>query len=159
MKLRIAVGIVAILAVFAAVVFFIDSGNSGFLSPPPPAGETVALGGRLYAQHCASCHGINGEGQSGWKTNNRLAPAHDATGHTWEHADRSLFRFIKTGILDSICTIDAGGGMPKFKDTLTDRDIKAVLAFIASRWPPQVRALHDAVNREYDIQDDRLALE
>ena len=44
----------------------------------------------------------------------------------------------------------AGAGfksrMPAFQSVLSNADIWAVLAFIKSRWPPNIRAFHDRVN-------------
>ena len=48
--------------------------------------ERIALGGSIYAEHCASCHGAALEGQPGWREglpSGRIpAPPHDETGHT-----------------------------------------------------------------------------
>jgi hypothetical protein len=59
----------------------------------------LALGDKLYVQHCASCHGANLEGQPDWRKrlpNGRFpAPPHDATGHTWHHPDEVLFAVTK----------------------------------------------------------------
>ena len=50
-----------------------------------------ASGAAVYVKHCASCHGANREGQPNWRErrpDGRLpAPPHDASGHTWHHAD------------------------------------------------------------------------
>ena len=104
--------------------------------------QQVELGRRLYAQHCASCHGGNLEGQPEWqsrKPDGRLpAPPHDASGHTWHHDDATLFRVTKLGT-DRV----VGGGyrsdMPGFEVTLTDAEIVAALAYIKSRWPPDIQ--------------------
>ena len=68
------------------------------LTRPPAAGRVdtqLVTGRQLYVAHCASCHGANLEGQANWQTrrpDGKLpAPPHDATGHTWHHADRVLF--------------------------------------------------------------------
>lgn len=162
MIVRVAAGLVAVIALAAAAGLFLRNSDDGRL-PAANAG-TIALGKKVYAEHCSACHGANGEGQPGWETEstpeNPLAPPHDATGHTWEHADRAIFRYIKTGILDDICTFPAaagGTGMPQFNHTLTDAEIKATIAFISSRWPEQVRAMHEAINQEYNAQDDLLS--
>src|SRR5688572_5263319 len=47
-----------------------------------------SVGQSLYEAHCASCHGINGEGQypDPYAPNEQGligAPPHDNTGHTW----------------------------------------------------------------------------
>lgn len=60
-----------------------------------------ASGRQVYVEHCASCHGANLEGQPNWKqrlpTGRLPAPPHDATGHTWHHSDRQLFRIVSSG--------------------------------------------------------------
>lgn len=54
-------------------------------------------GQALYAEHCASCHGANLEGQRDWQTpdeNGILpAPLHDESGHTWHHDNQLLFEY------------------------------------------------------------------
>ncbi len=131
-------------------------------APLPQAdAETITLGRITYANHCATCHGKNGEGQPGWATQSTpekpLAPPHDATGHMWEHADRAIFRYIKTGVLDAICTFPGNNGMPQFINVLSDKEIKATIAYIVSTWPKQLQNTHEAINREYNAQDDLLS--
>lgn len=116
----------------------------------PETAERVALGERLYAQHCASCHGPELEGQPNWRK--RLpdgrypAPPHDATGHTWHHDDAYLFETTKRG---GQATAPRGfaSGMPAFAGTLSDEEVWAVLTFIKSRWPPEIRARQGRANR------------
>ena len=61
--------------------------RSSQLTPNPDNRRLVALGKRIYAEHCASCHGANLEGQPNWrirKPDGRMpAPPHDSSGHTW----------------------------------------------------------------------------
>ena len=68
----------------------------------PDDAQQVALGGGIYAEHCAMCHGANLEGQPDWmnrKANGRLpAPPHDVTGHTWHHPDQQLMLITKKGL-------------------------------------------------------------
>ena len=68
------------------------------------------------------------------------APPHDATGHTWHHPDGVLFRITKEGPAAVV-----GNGyesdMPGFAGKLSDAEIRAVLAFIRSRWSDEVRRL------------------
>ena len=46
----------------------------------------LVAGQRLYGDHCASCHGLNLEGEANWRVRNddgtMPAPPHDETGHT-----------------------------------------------------------------------------
>jgi len=102
----------------------------------------VAAGAALYAQHCASCHGANLEGQPNWRRrlpNGRLpAPPHDASGHTWHHADALLIGIVRNGLVPPYAPAGYASDMPAFAGVLNDDQIRAVLAYIQSRWPKQV---------------------
>jgi len=99
-------------------------------------------GRALYAQHCASCHGAKLEGQPDWKSplpdGRYPAPPHDESGHTWHHHDDFLFRVTRDGGIPRLP--DLPSNMPGFGETLSDEEIRAVLAFIKSSWPPGIRA-------------------
>ena len=107
----------------------------------PDNSEQVAAGQKIYAANCASCHGSKLEGEKNWtvrKPNGRLpAPPHDASGHTWHHADEILFGIVKDG-LAAYAPAGYATDMPAFKDILSDAEIRAVLAYIKSRWPPEI---------------------
>lgn len=115
-----------------------------------PSAATVARGHALYAQHCASCHGANLEGQPDWKsplaTGRMPAPPHDASGHTWHHPDGVLFRITKEGPAAVV-----GNGyesdMPPFGAVMDDEEIQAVLTFIKSIWPERERAYQAGMSR------------
>jgi mono/diheme cytochrome c family protein len=101
-----------------------------------PAG--LALGEKLYAQHCAACHGAKLEGQPDWRQrlpNGRLpAPPHDESGHTWHHPDGVLFGITKNGLTPPYAPPDYETDMPAFAGKLTDEEIWAVLAYLNSHW-------------------------
>jgi len=103
----------------------------------------LALGEKLYAKQCASCHGANLEGQPDWRKrlpNGRFpAPPHDASGHTWHHPDEVLFAITKHGLVPPYAPAGYESDMPAFGGKLSDREIRAVLAYIESRWSPEVR--------------------
>jgi len=137
-------------AVFGVYVFLIrdasqllDSGDARLTG----RGETV------YAEHCASCHGRNLEGQPDWRTRDKdgflPAPPHDESGHAWHHPDRVLFDVTKRGLAEAANLDDYKTRMPAFADVLADDDIIAVLSYIKSRWPQDMQRRHDALNREY----------
>ena len=113
-----------------------DAESLTFLGEPITAAQ-LALGQQLYAANCASCHGANLEGQPDWRRRNENgrmpAPPHDASGHTWHHADRPLFTITKLGV--GAVVPDYESDMPAFGDVLTDAEITAVLAYIKSTWP------------------------
>ena len=98
----------------------------------------VAEGRKLYAQHCASCHGAKLEGQPNWRQrlpSGRLpAPPHDESGHTWHHPDSVLFGITKHGLVPRYAPKDYETDMPAFSGKLTDEEIWAVLAYIKSHW-------------------------
>jgi mono/diheme cytochrome c family protein len=109
----------------------------------------VAEGRAAYAEHCASCHGKNLEGQPNWRErlpNSRLpAPPHDSSGHTWHHRDRQLFEITKDGVSGMVPGYQSD--MPAFKSNLSDKEIWAVLAFIKSTWPEEIRQRQERLNR------------
>ena len=57
----------------------------------------VDLGRAIYAENCASCHGVALEGQANWQQRDAdgylPAPPHDQTRHTWHHPDSYFFFF------------------------------------------------------------------
>ena len=105
---------------------------------PTPAVETVKAGERVYAQHCAACHGAKLEGQPDWRRrlpNGRMpAPPHDESGHTWHHSDRVLFEITKNGLVPPHAPAGYESDMPAFGGKLSDEDIRAVFAYIKSHW-------------------------
>lgn len=109
---------------------------------PGDGSSQIALGKSIYNSQCAACHGANLEGQPNWRTrkaNGRLpAPPHDETGHTWHHDDATLFNLTKYG-LAALVGQPVETDMPAYDGVLTDNEIRAVLAYIRSRWPEHIR--------------------
>jgi mono/diheme cytochrome c family protein len=115
----------------------------------PNDASQVALGRQVYDAHCAACHGAKLEGQPNWRERRPdgllPAPPHDAGGHTWHHPDQQLFDITKRGT-----AAIAGPGyrteMREFGSLLSDAEIWAVLAYIKSTWPPDIRARQERMN-------------
>lgn len=107
-----------------------------------PSGADLALGKKLYDESCAACHGMNLEGEANWrerKPDGLLpAPPHDATGHSWHHPDQQLFAITKLGTA-ALVGDNYKSAMPGFVDRLSDAEIMAVLGYIKSRWPEDIR--------------------
>lgn len=105
----------------------------------------VALGQKVYAQHCAVCHGAKLEGQPNWRTklpSGRMpAPPHDDSGHTWHHPDEVLFGITKHGLVPPYAPASYESDMPGFAGKLSDQEIRAVLAYISSHWSSEVLKL------------------
>lgn len=108
----------------------------------PNDAALVARGAEVYRAQCATCHGVRLEGQANWRQrrpDGRLpAPPHDASGHTWHHADQQLFDVIKQGTA-AFAPAGYKTDMGAYKDILADRDIWAVLAYIKTQWPQRIR--------------------
>ncbi len=127
----------------------------GWCAPPLAGGadpadpKQVALGERVYAAQCASCHGARLEGQADWRSRrpdgSLPAPPHDDTGHTWHHADFQLFEMVKRGSA-AYAVPGFRGTMPAYAAVLGDDEIWAVLAYIKSRWPATIRARQESIN-------------
>jgi len=96
----------------------------------------VQLGRRLYATHCASCHGRYLQGQPLWQLRDRYfgrrAPALDQTGTAWRLSDAQLLAASNHPSL---------GAPPASREDFRDSAIVAVLAFVKARWPTGLRVL------------------
>lgn len=150
---RMTAGLLALVLIVAAAggAYWFAVGASGAVDGADPGDAgLVARGKALYAAHCASCHGKVLEGQADWR---RLlpdgglpAPPHDETGHTWHHPDRLLFDYTKKGGA-ALAPPGFKSNMPGFAGTLSDAEIWAVLSFIKSEWPSEVRRRQADIDR------------
>lgn len=117
--------------------------------------EMLQLGKELYAENCGACHGANLQGQPDWKRrldNGRMpAPPHDATGHTWHHADQDLLVIVRDGLGAIVPSYESD--MPAFGGALTDEDIRAILSFIKSTWPERERGFQAEVTHNAALED------
>ncbi|KQT11427.1 c-type cytochrome [Ramlibacter sp. Leaf400] len=91
--------------------------------------EVLARGGKLYEQHCASCHGANGEGAPS------IYPALAGNRAVVLDAHHNLVQVIRNG---GFAPSTAGNpqpfGMPPFVQVLGDDDIAAVTTFVRQSW-------------------------
>lgn len=141
---------IAVISV-AGVAVYLTFRGAGDAMLRPDDETYVALGQALYASSCASCHGQELEGQPNWRERGPDGllppPPHDATGHTWHHPDKMLFQLTKFGV-QSFAGPDYRSAMPAFQDQLSDDDILAILSYIKSTWPPEIRQRQDAIDRQ-----------
>ena len=139
-----------VIAVTAALWF-------GEKSPSDPGNsQQVALGKSVYDGRCALCHGARLEGQPNWQgklpSGRMPAPPHDASGHTWHHPDAMLFGMTKYGLVPGkYAPPGYQSDMQAFGGTLSDEQIWAVLAYIKSSWPPDIRE----TQREMTLKQSR----
>lgn len=97
---------------------------------------TIALGGKLYKQNCAVCHGTKAEGTPDWRVRNpdgKLKPPPlNGTAHTWHHSKALLLSIITEG------TASQGGDMPAWGDKLSQQEMAAILTWLQSKWPKDI---------------------
>lgn len=93
------------------------------------APEVLARGDKLYRQHCADCHGREGQGQPG--AFSALAGNRAVT----LESPRNLIKMLRQG---GFTPVTAGHprpyGMPPFAGVLDPGDMAAVLSFIRQSW-------------------------
>lgn len=99
--------------------------------------QQIASGKQVFENNCQECHGVNARGQvREWQKPDAdgkyPAPPLNGTAHTWHHNMKVLRGTIDRG------GIPLGGTMPAFKDTLSENQKDAVLAYIQSLWPEEV---------------------
>ena len=145
------------LALVVVAVLALGTGNpfsatAGRHALRPDDAKVLARGKQVYAAQCAACHGAALEGQPQWRERgpNGLLPAppHDASGHTWHHADEVLFRITKHGVAQAVGLKDYLSAMPIYEGVLSDDEIIAVLSWIKAQWPAPVRQRHDQINAQ-----------
>ena len=96
---------------FAALVIAIT------LAANPAAGEAGSSGADVYKAKCTLCHGPDGAGSAMGKS----LKAADLRSPEVEHkSDAELIQAVS----------DGKGNMPGFKDTITDDEIHAAIAFV-----------------------------
>ncbi len=148
--------------VFASVIVIVAAGVWWILTSEsqnkpgalffPDNARMVAQGEVIYAANCASCHGTNLEGQPNWKNRDENgmmpAPPHDESGHTWHHIDQLLFDLTKFGLAKTANLENFQTYMPVYETLLKDDEIIAVLSYIKSTWPEEIRLRHDQMNAQ-----------
>lgn len=144
-------GAIVIVLIIAATIAYRLWPWAGSTGGEADTQQMLALGQEVYAEECASCHGVNLEGEPNWRVrleNGRLpAPPHDVSGHTWHHPDEVLFGMTKYGPGKLAGLEDYESDMPAFEGLLSDQQIRAVLAYIKSTWPAEIRMRHEDINR------------
>jgi quinohemoprotein ethanol dehydrogenase len=92
------------------------AGHAGEAPPEPTnqGGANAAAGESVWADNCSSCHGLNGQGGNGGPDLTSIESA------------KNLQRVIAQ-------VTNGGGGMPAFKGTLSDAQIRSVAAYVVQR--------------------------
>lgn len=136
--------IVAGLSIFGWQVFLNQNNQPITLTDDE---SVIVQGADVYRSNCATCHGGELEGQENWRQRNidgRLpAPPHDESGHTWHHDPEALFNITKFGVAAMIGDEAYESDMPVYEGILSDNEIIAVLSYIRSTWPLEIRQMYD----------------
>lgn len=107
------------------------------------AARDLQRGRAVYVEHCAACHGARLDGQPDWQVRGPdgllPAPPHDASGHTLHHGDDTLLRIVRDGMAALVPGYRTT--MPAYAGVLSDAEIRDVLAWIRSTWPPRLQAI------------------
>ncbi len=153
---RIGVGLLAAAFAFLVGAIIVATQLERKSSADPGNTQQVARGESVYAQYCLACHGARLEGQANWRerlpSGRMPAPPHDASGHTWHHPDSVLFGITKHGLVPGkYAPPGYQSDMSAFAGVLSDEEIWAVLAYIKSSWPPDIRK----AQREMTLQQSR----
>ncbi|RZL03130.1 MAG: cytochrome c [Rubrivivax sp.] len=111
---------------------------------------TDALGARLYKQHCAQCHGDQGEG---------MAPAYPPLAGNRAVTMDSPANLVRIVLAGGFAPSTAGNprpyGMPPFAMVFGNEDTAAVLSYIRSAWGNQGKPVSslDVIQLRNGLQD------
>lgn len=91
----------------------------------PDDAATLKRGAEVFAQNCASCHGLKGKGDSPMARNYNPPPP-DFTRGQFRHGntDDAIYKSIASGV--------PGTGMTAWKGRLSESDLSAVSAYVRS---------------------------
>jgi len=135
-----------VFAAFAVLASACDRDRPA-VSPPSADSATgrwysesqVERGARVFARHCAACHGARAEGLSeDWRQ--RLEdgsfppPPLNGSAHAWHHPLPILLQVINEG------GAEFGGRMPGFAEVLSEEEKLAAIAWFQSLWSEDIYA-------------------
>jgi mono/diheme cytochrome c family protein len=109
----------------------VAAGASAAWAAPPQA---------LFTDNCSACHQPTGKGIPG------AFPA--LAGNPFVQGDPALV---------SVTVLNGRGGMPAFRDDLTDADLAAVLTYVRSAWGNKARPVTAAQVRAARVKADAMA--
>jgi mono/diheme cytochrome c family protein len=90
---------------------------------PAAMASNIETGKGVYRARCAFCHGMTGRGDGTAGTSLRPPPTDFTRTEYWEHAtSESIKAVIENG--------RPGTGMLAFKETLSEKEIAALLAYL-----------------------------
>jgi mono/diheme cytochrome c family protein len=112
------------------IQFGVPAPYGGATSTVPAAPETVAAGRKLYAENCASCHGMDGLGDG--DQSKAVAPSPALLAYMIRRPV-SVDEYLLWSISDGGQQFETD--MPAFKDELSRDDIWRVVAYMRAGFP------------------------
>lgn len=101
---------------------------------PTPSLAALNRGARLFQEHCAQCHGPEGQGHPDWQTPGIVAaPPLNGTGNDWKRSRAELAAAIAAGVTRNGAVV-----MPGWKGRLDEGEINDLIAWFQALWPPEV---------------------
>ena len=97
-----------------------------------PASMAVGNGARLYEQHCANCHGLQGQGQPGAYpalAGNRMV--------LLDNSNNPILSVMQGGFAAATAGNPRPYGMPPFMLRLSDAELAQVLSYVRTSWGNQ----------------------
>lgn len=130
-------GRILMLLTTVVLLFFTPWPDSKLLSAPAEptsfhvsasgfSATAIVHGQQVYAQHCASCHAVDGKGDTPLALSLPLSPPNLAGGLLWRRADGELFWKIAYGMRGR----HGETTMPGFTRQLNDADVWSVIDFM-----------------------------
>jgi len=124
-------------------------------SAPPAPTLNAARGAKLYEQHCAQCHGKNGQGVGGQGAPNAYPALAGNRAITMTQTVNLVQMVLNGGYAPATQGNPRPFGMPPFVLVLNDTDVAAVLTHIRRSWGNQASAVTPLeVNRIREKQAD-----
>lgn len=119
----------------AMAVFLKALPQSPKAAPPertPPDDRVMTQGAQLYDQHCAQCHGAQGEGVEG------IYPALSGNRAVTMASPANLVRVVMSGgYLPATHGNPRPFGMPPFAQVISDAEMATLITFIRGSWQNQ----------------------
>ena len=105
---------------------------------PPRDSVPMRRGAKLYEQHCADCHGAQGQGAPGL-----YLPLAGNRAVTLNNPVNVVQTVLHGGFAPATAGHQRPFGMPPFLLTLNDADVASVVGFVRSSWGNQANAVSE----------------
>jgi mono/diheme cytochrome c family protein len=104
-----------------------------------PPDEQMKLGGKLYGQHCADCHGKDGRGALGADGRPAYPPLAGNRTILLAEPVNAIRIVLNGGFTPSTAGNPRPYGMPPYSQMLSDAEASAVLSYVRASWGNDAR--------------------